>query len=324
MNDPTGWLQRHADWPLVFDFFSDVAGPVGWWALLQIFVLLLGTQRGLRLVWLVAITAYANTLLKWAWAEPRPYWTTDSIQSIRAAVGFGMPSGHAQGAMALWLGVWLILRNHSRSLWLLAVLLVFIVFTGLSRIYYGVHSVAQVAVGFALGAAVTLLLWWLLPRLEAWLGNAALRVRIAFAVGAVAVAGLVGLMTYALRADFVAPADWVSRFIATQARTGQTGEMGLVNAQALILVVFIAGYAVLALVACEQGHRIAASARARVLCVLCAIVINGAALAGLQMVGASGPLVALWLLLQPLAALWLPLRLFGEPVQPELPQQASS
>lgn len=317
MSEPANWLQEHANWPAVFDFFSDVGGPVGWWVLLQLAILLLGTRRGLRFAWMVSITAYANTLLKWVWAEPRPYWISDSITGLRATGGFGMPSGHAQGAMAVWLGLWIVLRDSVRTglgRWaLLATIVLFIAFTGLSRIFYGVHSVAQVLVGFGLGALITLLLAWQLPTLEAWLRRLSLQARVLISLGALGFAWLVGWLTYSWRADFVAPADWVARFAATQARTGQTGDMGLVSAQSLVLVAFIAGYALLALLASERGHRLTVGVRAKVLCVLAAIVVNVAALAGLQALGAQQTLVVCWLLLQPLLALWLPLWFLGVP-----------
>ena len=62
MVDPALWLQEHANWPVVYDFFSDIGGPVGWWVLLQFFVLLAGTQRGLRLAWFVGVAALLTKL----------------------------------------------------------------------------------------------------------------------------------------------------------------------------------------------------------------------------------------------------------------------
>ena len=72
MSEATAWLQQHANWPVVHDFFSDVGGPIGWWLLLQFVVLLAGTQRGLRLAWFVWVAGLTNTWLNWLWADPWP------------------------------------------------------------------------------------------------------------------------------------------------------------------------------------------------------------------------------------------------------------
>lgn len=318
MSEATAWLQQHADWPEVHDFFSDIAGPIGWWVLVQVVVLFIGTRRGLRLAWFVSLAALSNTLLKWLWAEPRPYWTSDAITASRATPGFGMPSGHAQGAVALWFGLWLAVGRSAtggRGLWLLLTAVVFIVFTGISRVYYGVHSVSQVLVGFGFGIALTLLLSALLPRIEAALRALSLFARSAISLIGLGVALAAGWLTYSYRAGFVAPAQWQARFEATQTRTGYSGEfgeMGLVHPSSLILVALIAGFVVLALVSSETGHRLARTLRSRAACFAFAVVVNLAVLVGLREAQAGLPLVACWLALQPLVALWLPLRLFGE------------
>ena len=314
MSEATAWLQQHANWPVVHDFFSDVGGPIGWWLLLQFVVLLAGTQRGLRLAWFVWVAGLTNTWLKWLWADPRPYWIDDSVSAIRASQGFGMPSGHAQGAMSVWLGLWLALDRH-RTKALLALVVTFVIFTGVSRVYYGVHSVAQVLVGFGFGLSITLVLAWLIPRLETWLRPQSLSFRSVFALCVLGLAALLSWIVYLLRADFVAPQAWRERFEATQIQLGHTGElgdMGLTHEGSGLLVAILAGYALLALVASERGHRVALTRGSRVNCILAAIVINCAVLALLQQLDAGVAVAAVWLLVQPLAGLWLPLHLFGQ------------
>ena len=313
---PTVWLQQHADWPWVHDFFSDIAGPVGWWVLLQLAILLAGTRRGLRLAWFIGIAALTNTWLKWLWAEPRPFWVSDSITAVRASTGFGMPSGHAQGAMALWLGLWLALGKQGRSLGLALIVVIFVFFTGVSRVYYGVHSVSQVLVGFGFGLGITLGLAFLVPKLEARLRRLSLVARAGFAALVLGVGTAVSFTIYYMRADFVAPAAWQARFEATQIRTGHAGvlgDMNMVQGTSLVLLALLAGYALLALVASERGHRVAKGGGARLLCVLTATVINVAVLYLLRAADAGIAASAVWLLMQPIVALWLPLHFFGKP-----------
>jgi|GEM_PF-2409963 len=312
----TAWLQEHANWPWVHDFFSDVGGPLGWWVLLQLVILLAGTRRGLRLAWFLGVAALTNTWLKWLWAEPRPYWASDSITAVRATPGFGMPSGHAQGAMAVWLGLWLALGKQKRGVGLALVVVVFVFFTGVSRVYYGVHSVSQVLVGFGFGLGITLLLAFLLPKLEARLAALSLRARAGFAALVLGLGTVVSYAIYFMRADFVAPQAWQARFEATQIRTGHTGalgDMGLVEGGSMVLLALLAGYALLALLASERGHRVARSGGAMLLCVLAATFINVVVLYVLRAADAGIVESAVWLLIQPIAALWLPLHFFGEP-----------
>ncbi len=311
-NGLSGWLQLHTNWPAFYDFFSDVLGPVGWWVVLQFVILLLGTRKGLRLAWLLFTATVTNTLLKWLWAEPRPYWADESVNPLRATAGFGMPSGHAQGATALWLGLWLLLRGRA----LLALVIAFIIFTGLSRIYYGVHSTAQVLVGTGFGVALSLLVWQLLPGLEARLRAMTLNSRVATSIATVAIVGVICWLVFAFRQDFVAPAEWVVRFEAAQERFGQTGTMGLVESGSLLLVAMLAGYVFLALVASAKGHRALVLTQGRmtrfIVAIVTAIVLNIAALLALRALHADAWLAGIWLCVQPLVALWLPLYWFGE------------
>lgn len=313
---PTVWLQQHANWLWVHDFFSDIGGPLGWWVLLQLVILLAGTRRGLRLAWFLGLAALTNTWLKWLWAEPRPYWVRDSISAVRATPGFGMPSGHAQGAMALWLGLWLALGKQGRSFGLALIVIVFVLFTGVSRVYYGVHSVAQVLAGFGFGLAGTLLLAFCLPKLEARLAVLGLAARAGFAALVLGVATAVSFAVYFMRADFVAPQSWQARFEATQIRIGHTGPLGdmsLVEGGSLVLLALLAGYALLALLASERGHRVAKSGVATLQCVLAATCINMLVLYVLRVADAGVAVSVVWLLIQPLVALWVPLHFFGEP-----------
>jgi len=315
MSEATPWLQQHANWPWIHDFFSDIGGPVGWWVLLQLVILLAGTRRGLRLAWFMGVAALTNTWFKWLWAEPRPYWVSDSISAERASAGFGMPSGHAQGAMAVWLGLWLALGKQARTLGLTLLVVVFVFFTGLSRVYYGVHSVAQVLVGFGFGLGITLLLAYMLPKLEARLGELSLSARAGFAAVVLAIGAAITFAIYFMRADFVAPQAWQARFEATQVRTGASGvlgDMALVQSTSSVLLALLAGYALLALLASHRGHRVAKPGGATLLCVLAATLINVAVLYLLRVTDAGVGSAAVWLMLQPIVALWLPLHFFGE------------
>ncbi len=100
-----------------------------------------------RLAVLTMLTALVNAFLKDAFQDPRP----DLLYALDPRVGdsYGMPSGHAQVATALWLWLAIELRRG----WAWAAAIVIVAGTSLSRIYLGVHDVEDVVVGVGAGLA---------------------------------------------------------------------------------------------------------------------------------------------------------------------------
>lgn len=128
------------------------------------------THMGLRLGSLLAITIGLNSMIKLAGHTPRPYWCDPRVQAFSTESSFGFPSGHSQNAATFWLGLaWIVPRRRG---WLLAVLITLLI--GFSRLYLGVHSIADVAAGWLLGAMVL----WIYLRVETpvaqWLARTSL------------------------------------------------------------------------------------------------------------------------------------------------------
>ena len=73
-------------------------------------------------------------------------------------LSFGFPSGHASGAVAMWGGLAVVFRNR-RLAWLAPFMVVLVAFT---RLYLGVHFLADVAGGALLGGLVLLAAWKLI------------------------------------------------------------------------------------------------------------------------------------------------------------------
>ena len=311
MIELTAWLQQHAAMPAFWDFFSDTLGPLGWWIGLQLAFVLGGTRFGLRLAWVFLLAALSNSVLKWLWAEPRPYWGSESVSALRATAGFGMPSGHAQVATAFWGGLAWLLRD--RRVWCFAIAAIF--FTGVSRVYYGVHSPAQVLVGWGLGIALTAWLLWQLPTIEGFFNRQTNAAQIGYGLAVWLLAAVCMGLVYLMRSDFVAPAEWVERFAVTQKAFGSPysgpGQMRLVESSTLLLLVPMLAYGLLALVGHRLGHYTAPSMRAKLLAFAAAFLINAAAVGLLRAAGWPQLLIALWLFVQPVAAVWWPLRWVG-------------
>lgn len=120
--------------------------PLGYWA----------WQRGvfLRLLVLVAFTALLNAWLKDFWQDPRP--PVELRMDHAVGDSFGLPSGHAQIAIVIWL--WLAWELRRAWAWLVAgVIAAGIIF---SRLYLGAHDVEDVLGGSLLGIATLLAFEW--------------------------------------------------------------------------------------------------------------------------------------------------------------------
>jgi glycerophosphoryl diester phosphodiesterase/membrane-associated phospholipid phosphatase len=131
--------------------------PLLYWAVSRRF--------GIRLGAMLLLTASVNGLLKLTFTTPRPSFLQPELGKV-TETSFGVPSGHAQNAAAIW-G----LLAASVRRWPVRIALVgLIVLIGFSRFFLGVHFLEDLWVGWAVGAVLLMLLlllegpvvrWWL-------------------------------------------------------------------------------------------------------------------------------------------------------------------
>ncbi|SNB66004.1 phosphatase PAP2 family protein [Thermoflexus hugenholtzii] len=128
--------------------------------------------------------AYLTFVLKDLFAMPRPFQVApDRVQVWLPggeALGYGLPSGHALNAAAMWGTLAGMIRSGPFTFF--AVLLILLV--GLSRIVLGVHFPHDVVAGWAVGALVALATLRLFPGLVRRLPHSALS-KATLAAGAV-------------------------------------------------------------------------------------------------------------------------------------------
>jgi membrane-associated phospholipid phosphatase len=103
---------------------------------------------GRLVTYVLLFGAYLNFFLKIFIPWPRPPAGLRLAEKSEASYGF--PSGHAQNSTTFW--TWITLDFRKRMLGLLGAIIV--VAVGLSRIYLGLHYLAQVIGGWTVGVAV--------------------------------------------------------------------------------------------------------------------------------------------------------------------------
>lgn len=116
----------------------------------------LSRKSGVHLLVLVLASAYTNTLFKWLFSRPRPYWISADVMGLDVEHSFGIPSGHSQNAVVVWFFMAGLLSARGRTaLWYsVAALVVFLI--SFSRLYLGVHFLQDLAGGWLLGALILL------------------------------------------------------------------------------------------------------------------------------------------------------------------------
>jgi len=115
-----------------------------------------------RLLILVAVNATLNAYVKDVFQDPRPPLALRLDDLVGAS--YGVPSGHAQMAVVIWL--WLAWELRRTWAWVVGSAIALGVIA--SRLYLGVHDLEDVLVGAALGASSLLVFERLRHQRWAW------------------------------------------------------------------------------------------------------------------------------------------------------------
>lgn len=108
------------------------------------------SRLGVRVALILLLSTGLNSLLKLSFVSPRPGWVSPQIEMYTQTSSFGMPSAHAQNAIAVWGEI----ARYAHRNWLTGLAIALIALIGLSRIYLGVHFPADTVVGWAVGLGV--------------------------------------------------------------------------------------------------------------------------------------------------------------------------
>lgn len=166
---------------------------------------------GLRIGLLLMIADGLNAVLKLAFHTPRPFWYSRQPRALAYESSFGVPSGHAQDAAAVWGCLAASLRRGWA--WALFGLVIFAI--GFSRAYLAVHFAIDVLLGWAFGFLVLLAFLVLEKPVLAWLARRGAVARQLAALALSLALLLAGALTRAALGIWPLPSEWVENALAS-------------------------------------------------------------------------------------------------------------
>jgi len=201
-------IQSLGDWlVLPMKFFSMLGYENFFFLVLPLIYWSVDAGLGMRVALVIAVSNNLKPIFKLLFAAPRPYWISGQVKPFLYESSFGIPSGHAQDAVALW-GIMAAgaQRAGKRWAWALAVVIAF--FVGFSRLYLGVHFVHDVIAGWLIGFIILLAFLKFWDPVAAWLKTKTLiqQIMLAFVISLVMVG--IGIWSKARLHGYVFPVEW--------------------------------------------------------------------------------------------------------------------
>lgn len=171
--------------------------PVLYWSI--------DSALGLRVGVIMLLSSGLNTLFKFAFHLPRPYWVNTDVQALASETSFGVPSGHAQNAISIWGMV----GTYFRKGWVWAISIFFILGISLSRLYLAVHYPLDTVLGLLIG----FLLLWAVNRtwasVSAWAKEQSLPKLIFVSMAGSLTLLFLGAFIAWIFKDWTIPAEWL-------------------------------------------------------------------------------------------------------------------
>jgi hypothetical protein len=168
------------------------------------------SSLGLRIGMVLLTSAGVNSIVKVLVGWPRPFWVSDGVKPYAFEGSYGLPSGHAQNAMAMWGRM---AAGLKRAGWVIGLgILIFLI--SLSRLYLGVHFPSDVLAGWIVAGILLALFLWLEKPVAEWIVRQSLGVQLLvpflFALALIGAGALASTAT----ADRIVSDEWIARSTA--------------------------------------------------------------------------------------------------------------
>jgi membrane-associated phospholipid phosphatase len=159
------WFQNSPDWLATIMRGITFLGNTEFYLLVMpLLYWCLDTALGIRIGIILLVSGGLNSILKFGFQSPRPYWVSSEVDALTHEISFGFPSGHSQNGASIW-GLFAASINKA---WLKAVAVSLIILIGLSRIILGVHFTHDVLGGWLAGLILLGLFIWLEDPISSW------------------------------------------------------------------------------------------------------------------------------------------------------------
>lgn len=206
----TLFMQHLGTWlALPFKSFTFLGGELFYLLAMPAIYWCVDSTLGVRLGVMLVMSNSVNGYFKMFFHSPRPFWVDSRVKAYVSETSFGLPSGHAQNAAAMWGTAAATLKKK----WATVLCSVVIFLIGLSRIYLGVHFTRDVVAGWIIGLLLILLYFWLEKPIVRWIREKSLAFQItaSFLVSMLLIG--IGYAVFAGTSGFQIPADWIKNAI---------------------------------------------------------------------------------------------------------------
>jgi membrane-associated phospholipid phosphatase len=193
------WLE------LPMRFFSLLGDENFFFMVLPLLYWSVDSRLGLRVAFILITSNFLSSFMKLLFAAPRPYWISTEVNPLASETNFGIPSGHAQNAVALW-GI-MAAGIRRRWAWAAAFSLAFLI--GFSRVYLGLHFVEDVIAGWLIGALLLFTFMTLWNPVGAWLASQSPVSQVAIALTASLIVIGLGMWQVTRLDGYVLPQEWI-------------------------------------------------------------------------------------------------------------------
>ncbi len=122
---------------------------------------------GASLLAFLVVNSYINMVFKWVFQGPRPHWYDSNVKGLYLETGYGVPSGHSQNALGVWVYLAHLLKKLLNQTWFWYVAPALAILISFSRLYLGVHFPHDLVGGWTLAVIVLLVFIYLVPKFRA-------------------------------------------------------------------------------------------------------------------------------------------------------------
>ena len=209
-------IQSLGDWLIgPMKFLSFLGTEEFYILILPVLYWCVGTSLGIRVGAMLLVSNGINFIAKAAFAGPRPYWYSAKVTPLWAEPSFGIPSGHAQFAVAIWGAIAAYFRRA--WIWVLAIFLMLAI--GLSRPFLGTHFFVDIFSGWLIGILTLWLYVRYWDRLSGWVATLPMKKQILNAFLLATGMMVFSWLTVSIQKNFVFPEEWMTNAL----RVGDEG-----------------------------------------------------------------------------------------------------